>query len=56
MTDEHEAHHYHNDFPVRDDDYDCPQGLPKAWDMESPHYEQWQDAIAQADLKVTETL
>ncbi len=32
------------------------QGLPKAWDMESPHYEQWQAATAQADLRVTVTL
>lgn len=29
------------------------QGLPKAWDTESPHYEQWQAATAQADLRVT---
>lgn len=32
------------------------QGLPKAWDTESPHYEQWQAATAQADLRVTVTL
>ncbi|EPF2243990.1 hypothetical protein ACSP9K_002370 [Citrobacter werkmanii] len=32
------------------------QGLPKAWDTASPHYEQWQAAIAQDDLKVTVTL
>lgn len=32
------------------------QGLPKAWDMASPHYEQWQAATAQADLRVTVTL
>ena len=32
------------------------QGLPKAWDTASPHYEQWQAAIAQADLRVTVTL
>lgn len=32
------------------------QGLPKAWDTASPHYEQWQDATAQADLRVTVTL
>lgn len=31
------------------------QGLPKAWDTESPHYEQWQAATAQADLRVTVT-
>lgn len=31
------------------------QGLPKAWDAESPHYEQWQAATAQADLRVTVT-
>lgn len=31
------------------------QGLPKAWDTASPHYEQWQAATAQADLKVTVT-
>lgn len=30
------------------------QGLPKAWDTASPHYEQWQAATAQADLRVTE--
>ncbi len=32
------------------------QGLPKAWDTASPHYEQWQAATAQADLRVTVTL
>lgn len=32
------------------------QGLPKAWDMASPHYEQWQAATAQADLRVMATL
>ncbi|HEI1835114.1 TPA: hypothetical protein SII06_002849 [Escherichia coli] len=32
------------------------QGLPKTWDTESPHYEQWQAATAQADLRVTVTL
>lgn len=31
------------------------QGLPKAWDTASPHYEQWLDATAQADLKGTVT-
>lgn len=31
------------------------QGLPKAWDTESPHYEQWLDATAQADLRATVT-
>lgn len=31
------------------------QGLPKAWDTASPHYEQWQAATAQADLKATVT-
>ena len=31
------------------------QGLPKAWDTASPHYEQWQAATAQADLRVTAT-
>lgn len=31
------------------------QGLPKAWDTASPHYEQWQAATAQADLRVTVT-
>lgn len=31
------------------------QGLPKVWDTESPHYEQWQAATAQADLRVTVT-
>lgn len=31
------------------------QGLPKAWDTASPHYEQWQAATAQADLMVTVT-
>ncbi len=31
------------------------QGLPKAWDTESPHYEQWLDATALADSKVTVT-
>ena len=31
------------------------QGLPKVWDTASPHYEQWQAATAQADLKVTVT-
>lgn len=30
------------------------QGLPKSWDTASPHYEQWQAATAQADLRVTE--
>lgn len=32
------------------------QGLPKAWDTASPHYEQWQAATEQADLRVTVTL
>lgn len=32
------------------------QGLPKAWDTASPHYDQWQAATAQADLRVTVTL
>ena len=32
------------------------QGLPKAWDTASPHYEQWQAATEQDDLKVTVTL
>ena len=32
------------------------QGLPKAWDTASPHYEQWQAVTAQADLRVTVTL
>ncbi len=32
------------------------QGLPKVWDTASPHYEQWQAATAQADLRVTVTL
>lgn len=32
------------------------QGLPKAWDTVSPHYEQWLDATAQEDLRVTVTL
>lgn len=32
------------------------QGLPKAWDTASPHYEQWLDATAQADLRATGTL
>ncbi len=32
------------------------QGLPKAWDIASPHYEQWQAATAQADLRVMATL
>lgn len=27
------------------------QGLPRAWDTESPHYEQWQEAIAQVDSR-----
>lgn len=31
------------------------QGLPKAWDTVSPHYEQWLDATAQADLRATVT-
>lgn len=31
------------------------QGLPKAWDTESPHYEQWLDATALADLRATAT-
>lgn len=31
------------------------QGLPKAWDTASPHYEQWQAATAQADLRATAT-
>ncbi len=31
------------------------QGLPKAWDTASPHYEQWLDATAQADLRATVT-
>lgn len=31
------------------------QGLPKAWDTESPHYDQWLDATAQADLRATAT-
>lgn len=31
------------------------QGLPKAWDTASPHYEQWQAATALADLRVTVT-
>lgn len=31
------------------------QGLPKVWDTASPHYEQWQAATAQADLRVTVT-
>lgn len=31
------------------------QGLPKVWDTASPHYEQWLDATAQADLRVTVT-
>lgn len=31
------------------------QGLPKAWDTVSPHYEQWQAATALADLRVTVT-
>ncbi len=31
------------------------QGLPKAWDTASPHYEQWLDATAQVDLRVTAT-
>lgn len=30
-------------------------GLPHAWDTASPHYEQWQAATAQADLRVTVT-
>lgn len=29
------------------------QGLPKAWDTASPHYEQWLDATASADSKDT---
>ncbi len=31
------------------------QGLPKVWDTASPHYEQWQAATAQADLRATVT-
>lgn len=31
------------------------QGLPKVWDTASPHYEQWQAANAQADLRATVT-
>jgi hypothetical protein len=31
------------------------QGLPKVWDTESPLYEQWLAATAQADLRVTAT-
>jgi len=32
------------------------QGLPKAWDTASPHYEQWQAATEPDDLRVTATL
>ena len=31
------------------------QGLPKAWDTASPHYEQWLAATAQVDLRVMVT-
>jgi hypothetical protein len=31
------------------------QGLPKAWDTVSPHYEHWLDAIEQSASKATET-